>query len=105
MYSNVNEYISYLIENQSNINITEFVKKVNEFEFKININFIEDFIELVKKNVGFHSIHHNMLKKYGISSLKDTTNYIKKMLEQNKFKENKDYQMRNVCASYNIYFL
>ena len=46
-----------------------------------------------------------MLKKYGISSLKDTTNYIKKMLEQNKFKKNKDYQMRNVCASYNIYFL
>ena len=48
-YSNVNEYISYLIENQSNINITEFVNKVNEFEFKININFIEDFIELVKR--------------------------------------------------------
>jgi phage anti-repressor protein len=37
-----------------------------------------------------------MLKKNGISSLKGTPNDIKKMLEQNKFKENKDYQLRNV---------
>jgi hypothetical protein len=93
-YTTVEEYNIYLVENQININIIEYVKKVNEIEFKINIDFIDDFIELVSKKEC--CIHHNMLKKYGISSLKGTTNDIKKMLEQNKFKENKDYQLRNV---------
>ena len=38
-----------------------------------------------------------MLEKYGILSLKGTTNDIKRLLEQNKFKENKDYLLRNVA--------
>ena len=37
-----------------------------------------------------------MLIKYGVSSLKGTTNDIKKMLDQNNFLENKDYNLRNV---------
>ena len=29
-YTNINEYINYLIENQSNVNIIDFVKKINK---------------------------------------------------------------------------
>jgi len=37
-----------------------------------------------------------MLQKYGISNLKGTTNDIKKLLEQNNFIENEDFNLRNV---------
>ena len=36
-----------------------------------------------------------MLQKYGISNLKGTTNDIKKLLEQNNFIENEDFNLRN----------
>ena len=42
IYSAINDYNTYLIENQLNINIT---KK------KIDISFIDEFIELVSKEV------------------------------------------------------
>ena len=84
-----------LIENQININIIDYVKEVNKFEFKIDIPFIDEFIELVNKNEC--CIHHNMLQKYGIISLNGTTNDIKRILEQNKFIENADYLLRNVA--------
>ena len=38
-----------------------------------------------------------MLQKYGILSLKGTTNDIKRILEQNNFIDNEDYQLRNVA--------
>jgi len=93
-YSSIQEYINYLIENQINVNIIDFVKEVNKLEFKIDINFIDEFIELVSKNEC--CIHHNMLQKYKISSLNGTTNDIKKILNQNNFEENKDFELRNV---------
>ena len=67
-YTTIEEFNNYLVENQININIIEYVKKVNEIEFKINIDFIDDFIELVSKKEC--CIHHNMLEKYGILQLK-----------------------------------
>ena len=93
-YTTTQEYINYLIENQININIIDFVKEINELEFKINISFIDEFIELVSKNEC--CIHHNMLEKYGILSLKNGTTNIKRLLKQNNFIENKEYQIRNV---------
>ena len=93
-YSSIQEYINYLIENQINVNIIDFVKEVNKLEFKIDINFIDEFIELVSKKEC--CIHHNMLQKYKISSLNGTTNDIKKILNQNNFEENKDFELRNV---------
>ena len=54
-----------------------------------------------------------MLQKYGIISLKGTTNDIKRILEHNDFIENEDFQLRNVaqfnskggCTHKNEYFL
>jgi len=93
-YITIKEYNTYLVENQVNINIIEYVKEVNKLEFKIDISFIDEFIELVSKNEC--CIHHNMLQKYGISNLKGTTNDIKKLLEQNEFIEKEDFDLRNV---------
>jgi len=92
-YLTIQEYINYLIENQININIIDFVKEVNNLEFKIDISFIDEFIELVSKNEC--CIHHNMLQKYDIISLNGTTNDIKRILIQNELVENKDFKLRN----------
>jgi hypothetical protein len=49
-YTTIEEYNSYLVENQVNVNIIDYVKEVNKLEFKIDISFIDEFIELVGKN-------------------------------------------------------
>ena len=94
-YTTILEYNTYLVDNQVNINIIEYVKEVNKLKYNIDISFIDEFIELVSKNDC--CIHHNMLQKYGIISLKGTTNDIKRILEQNDFIENEDFQLRNVA--------
>ena len=58
----------YLVDYQVNINIIEFVKEINKIKYKIDISFIDEFIELVSKDDC--CIHHNMLQKYGIYNLK-----------------------------------
>ena len=81
-----------LIEEQRIINIIDYVKEINNLYYKIDIDFIDEFIELVSKNEC--CIHHNMLKKYGILTLNGTTNNIKKLLEQYDLEENKDFQLQ-----------
>lgn len=50
------------------ITIIDYVKAVNRLKYKIDIDFIDEFIELVNKDEC--CIHHNMLQKYGVSLLK-----------------------------------
>jgi hypothetical protein len=73
LYTTINEYNTYLIDNQ--INIINFVKEINNIKYNIDISFIDEFIELVSKYEC--GIYHNMLQKYAIISLKGT-NDIKK---------------------------
>ena len=95
--SAINDYNTYLVENQLNINIIDYVKEINKLNItkkKIDILFIDEFIELVNKDEC--CIHHDMLQNYGISSLKGGTADIKKILKQNNFIENEDFELRNV---------
>ena len=96
-YTTILEYINYLIENQIIVNIIEFVKEINNLKYKIDISFIDEFIELVSKDEC--CIHYNMLQKYGISNLKWGSKDIKRILEQNNFEENQDYRLSNVAES------
>jgi hypothetical protein len=94
LYKTIEVYNTHLINNQVNINIIDFVKEVNKFKFQIDIDFIDEFVELVSKDEC--CIHHNMLQKYSISNLKGGTGDIKKLLEQNEFIENEDFELRKV---------
>jgi hypothetical protein len=94
IYTTVEEYNNYLVENQININIIEYVKEVNKIDFKIDIDFIDDFIELVSKKEC--CIHHSMLEKYGVLKLNKGTLRVKELLEQYEFKENKDFKLPDV---------
>ena len=63
-FTTIEEYNNYLVKNKTDINIIEYVKEINKLTFKINISFIDDFIELVNKDT--FCIHHSMLKKYNV---------------------------------------
>ena len=93
-YKSIEEYNTYLVENQIQINIIDFVKEVNKIKYNIDISFINEFIELVSKDEC--CIHHNMLQKYGILTLKKGTTDIKNLINQNNFIENEDFELRNV---------
>ena len=43
LYKTIEEYNTYLVENQVNINIIDYVKEVNKLEFNIDISFIDEF--------------------------------------------------------------
>ena len=79
--------MAYLTIEQYNTNL------INNKE-NIDISFIDEFIKLVHKKDC--CIHHDMLQNYGILTKNKTTNNVKILLEQNSFKENKDYLIQNV---------
>ena len=93
-YKTIPEYNIYLVNQQIQINIIDYVKEINKFKYNIEIDFIDEFIELVSKDEC--CIHHDMLQKYGILSLKKGTTDIKNLINQNNFIESEDHQIRNV---------
>ena len=94
-YKSIDEYNTYLVDNQVNVNIIDFVKEINNIKYNIDILFIDEFIELVSKDDC--CIHHNMLEKYGICNMKGGSKDIKRILEQNEFIENEDYLLSKVA--------
>ena len=95
-YSTIKEYNTYLVDNKVPINIINYVKEINKIEYKLeDISFIDDFIKLVHRKD--FCIHHSMLQKHKILSLKGSTNHVKKLLENNNFEENIDYTVTQVC--------
>jgi hypothetical protein len=81
------------INNKHDITILEYVLEVNKIKYKIEKEFIDDFIELITRNDC--CIHHTLLQKYGIlTSVKP--NDIKRLMEQHEFIDNEDYHVRNL---------
>ena len=94
-----------LLKNNSDITIVEYVKKINDEFYKIDISFIDDFMDLVGKNEC--CIHHDMLVKYGVLSLTSGTYDVKIIIEQQKLESDacevricpeltKNHQAKNV---------
>ena len=94
-YLTIEEYNTSLVNNKEDIDIMDYIKVINKLEYNIDISFIDEFIKLVHRKD--FCIHHNMLQKYGVLALKDSTKDVKRLLEQNDFKENKDYTVGNVA--------
>ena len=89
----IEKYNNNLVSSKTIITIIDYVKAVNRLKYNIDIDFIYEFIELVNKDEC--SIHHNMLQKYGILSLKNGTAHIKRILDQYEFIENENYKLCN----------
>ena len=101
------EILDELIIKYSNMKLVTFlkthtlinaklIKDINSMQEDYNdfIEFIDEFLELVSKNEC--RIHHNLIQKYGVLSLKSGSFDIKKLIKQNEFEENKDYVVINV---------
>ena len=65
-FTTIEEYNNYLVKNKTNVDIIEYIKEINKLTFNIDINFIDDFINLVDSDTC--CIYHSMLKKYGVSN-------------------------------------
>ena len=86
----VESFIQNLVLTKPSVNIIEFAKLLNEILNNVDISFIEEFIELVGRTD--FCIPHELLYKHGVLT-ENTTGHIKRLLEQNDFKELKDYHI------------
>ena len=85
----IEKFNNTLVEEQRTINIIEYVKEINNLYYKIELDFIDEFIELVNKNDC--CIHHEKLEKYGVLKLNKGTTRVKDILMQYELIENIDY--------------
>ena len=93
-HEKIQEYNTNLVNNMIEIKILDYVKTINTLDNNINIDFIDEFIELVGNNT--FCIPHIMLQTYGILTNIDTTKDVRILLEQNNFKKDKDYLVGKV---------
>ena len=101
MNQQIQEFNKKLIDiNIFDINIIDYIKAINDEFYKIDINFIDDFINLVDKDEC--CINHELLKKYGVSQLSAGSADIKKILDRNKAHEGLDYTVSQLadCDDY-----
>ena len=71
----IQKYNEDLISTNEEIIILDYVKKLNDKFYNIDVSFIDDFIELVDKDD--FCIHHEVLFKYGASQMSSGYNDIK----------------------------
>ena len=73
----------------------DYVKKINELVYNIDISFIDDFLNLVEKNEI--CIPHKYLIEYGIiNTTKNDSTIILRVLNQFEPIEGEDYLLHNV---------
>ena len=95
MQNQIKEFNKSLVIDNSEINILDNVKKLNDMVCNIDISFIDDFIDLVG-NEGC-CIHHELSIKYEITTLTSGSNDVKKIIEQNDGQERSDYELRQLA--------
>ena len=88
----IQEFNQMLVEDGSDITIVDYIKEINDRFYNIDIDFIDDFIELVDKDEC--CISHKMLVKYGVLSFTGGSHDIKTILVKNNLIENIDYLIR-----------
>jgi len=87
------EYNKYLVDNNIDINIIDYVKEINKLIYKMDISFIDNFLNLVGKNEI--CIPHKYLIDYGIIT-EDKSSHIIRILNQFNPVENVDYNLADV---------
>ena len=81
MKMSIEEFNKILVENGAEITIKEYIKEVNDKIYQIDIDFMDDFMELVNKDEC--CIHQDMLVKYGVLSKIETSATVKRLIDQN----------------------
>ena len=83
------KYNDYLIENDIDHTLIEYLKDANDKFYNYDIKFMEEFMELVDR-VDF-CISHEYLFEYKVATESTTTANVLRLLESRGLKEEKDY--------------
>ena len=94
-FKNPQEYNQYLVNSNTEIPMIDYVDKLNDMFYNIDISFMVDFMDLVGKDEC--CIHYKMLIKYGILSKSSDAWNVKRIIEQYKLKSESDFG-HNVVA-------
>ena len=102
----IHNYNTFLVKNNIDINITDYIKVLNKKSFNIDINFIDDFLNCVDLNDC--CINSNKLSKHNIS-----TTDIENIIKLHNLILNKDYKISTVhdisgdgtYINYKVYYL
>ena len=85
----IKAYSEKLLSEIDVVTILDYVKKLNDKFYHMDISFIDDFIDLVS-NDGF-VIPHEMLFKYEILTKTESSNDVLRILERYNFEDTVDY--------------
>ena len=92
MQTEIQAFNEKLVMDNIDITILEYVKLLNSKFYNLKIDFIDDFIDMIDNKDDF-IIHHKMLEKYGVITVRDTY-CVKRILDQYEFEESIDYLVR-----------
>ena len=84
MQNQIQEFNVKLVQDNIDITIIDYVKKINDMFYNIDISFIDDFVDMV--NNDDFIIHHNMLDKYDVIKITDTS-HVKRLFQQHDFED------------------
>ena len=88
MQNRIQEFNVKLVQDNIDITIIDYVKKINDMFYNIDISFIDDFVDMV--NNDDFIIHHNMLDKYDVIKITDTS-HVKRLFQQHDFEDGVEY--------------
>ena len=82
-----------LVENNEDISIIGYITKVNDLFYHNDIDFMNDFMELVNKDEC--CVNHDLLLKYGVLTHSSAdVHSVKRLIENNDLQEHLDYQFQ-----------
>ena len=94
----IKEFNDEIVKEGIEMTIIDYIKEINKRFYQIDIDFIDDFINMVGSSEC--CIPHDMLFKYGVLTDHDSQD-VKRLLNQYNFLEEKDYSIvsRNVAGN------
>ena len=89
MNQQIQEFNQQLIDDEIELTIIDYVKKLNEQFYDIDISFIDEFIDLVDKDDFV--IHHKLLKKYNVLNEDSDISHVLRLFKQYDLEEDQDF--------------
>ena len=81
MQTEIQKFNETLVEECVEYTIIQYIKYINELFYHYDINnFIDEMILLI--GIDGFPIHHDMLEKYEVLSLKSGSGHVKRLIEQ-----------------------
>ncbi len=85
----IQQFNQKLVDEKIDITIVEYVIEINDLVYHIDLDFLNDFIDFVGKDD--YIVHHNLLDKYEVQKITDTTGHVKRLFDRHSFTEGNEY--------------